>query len=88
MGRLRNTNRFIRICGLKCRPHLHGLTGGIRIGQDDMYVSCSQTLIAQLRRSVGLNRSEQLYDEIRFDLRKARIKTAIGNLTHRTESSM
>jgi len=28
IGRLRNTNRLIRVWGLKCHLRLHGLTGG------------------------------------------------------------
>ncbi|AEW04150.1 hypothetical protein Sulac_0633 [Sulfobacillus acidophilus DSM 10332] len=30
MGRLRNTNRLKDLCGLKCRPGLHRLTGRIQ----------------------------------------------------------
>ena len=36
-GRLRNTNRLMRVCGLKCHHHLHGLPGGSRTDSRQMY---------------------------------------------------
>lgn len=87
MERLRNTNRLIRICGLKCRPHPHGLPGGIRAVQ-----AKSMCLQRKLRLDMYVSRGglvgrTQPDDEYRIDLQKARSKTAIGSLLHRIESN-
>jgi hypothetical protein len=36
-GRVRNTNRLMRVCGLKCHHLLHDLPGGSRTDSRQMY---------------------------------------------------
>ena len=88
IGRLRNTNRLIRICGLKCRLHLHGLIGGMWTQVDDIYASTCKELPYMYAGSFGTAWSAWLSRRVCINLRNARLKTATGNLTNAIESGM
>ncbi len=86
VGRLRNTNRLIRVYGLKCRLHRHDLMGGMWTQADDSFASICEELSYRYADSFGIAWSASLAREVCIDLRNARIKIATGNLTNVFES--